>query len=164
MLRDRPVRDLMTADVVTFAAGDDVHVAMREMLRRDIDGAPVVDDEGVVVGLLTTADLIVEEARVHLPTVVTLLGAYLELPSSKRRLDADVSKALGSTVGEVMGEAAPAIGPDDTVETAASILHEQEIDRLCVVDDGELVGILTRKDIVRAIVAEWDEAGAGAGE
>lgn len=162
MLRDRPVRDVMTPDVVTFAAGDDVHEAMREMLRRDIDGAPVVDDEGVVVGLLTTADLIVADARVHLPTVVTLLGAYIELPSSKRRLDADVAKALGSTVGEVMGEAAPAVGPDDTVETAASILHEQEIDRLCVVDEGELVGIVTRKDIVRAIVAEWDEGDTGA--
>ena len=158
MLRDRPVRDLMTTDVVTFAPGDDVHDAMRTMILRDIDGAPVVDG-GAIVGLLSTADLIIEEARVHLPTVITLLGAYIELPSSKRKFDADVEKALGSTVGEVMGAAVPTIAPDDSVEAAASTMHEQEVDRLPVLDGEDLVGIITRKDIVRAIVAEWDEGG-----
>lgn len=162
MLRDRPVRDLMTTDVVTFAPEDDVHGAMRTMIVRDVDAAPVVDADGTIVGLLSTADLIVEEARVHLPTVITLLGAYIELPSSKRKLDADLEKALGSTVGEVMGESAPTIGPDDTVEYAASIMHEQGVDRLPVVDDDDaLVGIVSRKDIVRAIVADWDESGTG---
>lgn len=160
MLRDRPVRDLMTTDVVTFAPTDDVHGAMRQMIVRDIDGAPVVDAEGTIVGLLSTADLIVEEARMHLPTVITLLGAYIELPSSKRKFDADVEKALGSTVGEVMGDPTPTIAPDDTVEAAASIMHEQQVDRLPVVDDGDIVGIIARKDIVRAIVAEWDEPDA----
>lgn len=161
MLRDRPVRDLMTIDVLTFATSDDVHTAMRRMIVRDIDAAPVVDEDGTIVGLLSTGDLIVEEARVHLPTVITLLGAYIELPSSKRRFDADVEKALGSTVGEVMGAPMPTIAPDDTVETAASIMHEQEVDRLPVLDGDELVGIISRKDIVRAIVAEWDEGEQG---
>ena len=157
MLRDRPVSDLMTTDVLWFAPGDEVHGAMRAMIVRDVDGAPVLDADGAIVGMLSTADLIVEEARVHLPTVITLLGAYLELPSSKRRLDADMEKALGSTVGEVMGGPTPSIAPDDTVELAASIMHEQEIDRLNVLDgDGALVGIIARKDIVRAIVDEWD--------
>ena len=165
MLRDRPVRDLMTADVAWFAPSDDVHGAMRTMIIRDIDGAPVIDDDGTIVGLLSTADLIVEEARVHLPTVVALLGAYIELPSSKRAFDADVEKALGATVGEVMGEPVPTIDPDDTVEFAASIMHEQGVDRLTIVDgEGALVGIIARKDIVRAIVADWDESGAGTDE
>ena len=157
MLRELPVRDVMASDVLTFAPEDNVMDAMRTMLVRDVDGAPVVNADGDVVGLLTTADLIVEEARVHLPTVITLLGAYIELPSSKKKFDHDVEKALGSTVGEVMSEAAPTLGPDDTVEYAATIMHEQGADRLPVIDDnGALVGIVARGDIVRAIVADWD--------
>ena len=157
MLRELPVREVMSVDVLTFAPGDNVMDAMRTMLVRDVDGAPVVDADGTIVGLLSTADLIVEEARVHLPTVITLLGAYIELPSSKKKFDHDVEKALGSTVGEVMGEPAPTLAPDDTVEHAATIMHEQGADRLPVVDaSGALIGIVARGDIVRAIVREQD--------
>ena len=66
MLRELPVREVMVSDVLTFAPGDNVMDAMRTMLVRDVDGAPVVDADGSIVGLLSTADLIVEEARVHL--------------------------------------------------------------------------------------------------
>ncbi len=157
MLRELPVRDVMVSDVLTFAPEDNVMDAMRALLVRGIDGAPVVNADGEIVGLLSTADLIVEEARVHLPTVITLLGAYIELPSSKKKFDQDVEKALGSTVGEVMGDAAPTLEPDDTVEYAATIMHEQGADRLPVIDEsGSIVGIVARGDIVRAIVAEWD--------
>jgi len=157
MLRELPVREVMASDVLTFAPGDNVMDAMRTMLVRDVDGAPVVDSDGSIVGLLSTSDLIVEEARVHLPTVITLLGAYIELPSSKKQFDRDVEKALGSTVGEVMSDPAPTLGPDDTVEQAATIMHEQGADRLPVVDDsGASVGIVARGDIVRAIVNEQD--------
>jgi len=156
MLRELPVSELMTTEVLTFSPADDVRDAMRSLLRRDVDGAPVVED-GVVVGMLSTADLIVEEARVHLPTVITLLGAYLELPSSKKRFDADMEKALGSTVGEVMTSGARTIGPDATVEEAATIMHEEAVDRIVVLDGaGSLVGIIARGDIVREIVREFD--------
>ena len=161
MLRETPVSDLMVTDVLTFAPGDNVNDAMRALLRRDVDGAPVVDG-GSVVGLLSTADLIVEEARVHLPTVITLLGAYVVLPRSKKKFDEDVEKALGSTVGEVMTRDFFTVAPDDTVETAASVMHENGADRLPVVDgSGALVGIIARGDIIRAIVRELDEQSPG---
>ena len=156
MLRELPVRELMTTEVLTFSPADDVRDAMRALLRRDVDGAPVIDD-GVVVGMLSTSDLIVEEARLHLPTVITLLGAYLELPSSKKRFDAEMEKALGSTVGEVMTSGARTLGPDATVEEAATMMHEEGVDRIVVVDDsGSLIGLIARGDIVREIVREFD--------
>lgn len=156
MLRELPVSQVMTTEVLTFSPADDVRDAMRALLRRDVDGAPVVDG-GAVVGMLSTSDLIVEEARVHLPTVITLLGAYLELPSSKKRLDADMEKALGSTVGEVMTAGAHSLSPDATVEEAATLMHEEGVDRIVVLDDaGALVGIIARGDIVREIVREFD--------
>jgi CBS domain-containing protein len=164
MLRDKPVRDVMVTDVLSFTADENVRDAMRDLVRQDIDGGPVLDDEGRVIGMLSTADLIVEEARIHLPTVITLLGGVFELPKSKKRYEADLEKALGATVGEVMtAEVGATVGPDDTFETAATLMHEHGLDRLAVVDaDGVLVGIIARGDIVRAIVLDADVEGSDA--
>jgi CBS domain-containing protein len=156
MLRDVPVRDVMVTEVLSFTPEDNVRDAMRELVLRDIDGGPVVDGDGRVVGMLSTADLIVEEAQIHLPAVIDLLGGLFELPSSRKRYEADLNKALGATVGEVMTTGVKAtLTPDDTFETAATVMHDHSLDRLPVVDDdGVLVGIIARGDIVRAIVLE----------
>jgi len=158
LLRDTPVRDLMVTDVLTFKASDDVQSAMRALVRRDVDGAPVVDDEGFVIGSLSTGDLIVEEANVPLPAVITLLGAVMELPKSRKQYEADLSKALGATVGEVMQQGVVAIlSPDDTLEDAATVMHDEELDRVPVCDaEGHLVGIIARGDILRAIIRDLD--------
>ena len=161
LLRDTPVRDLMVTEVLTFRPADNVQDAMRALVLRDIDGAPVLDDDGRVVGVLSTADLIVEESRIPLPAVITLLGAVLELPSSKRRYEETLEKALGATVGEVMADDdVVTVGPDDTLETAATVMHDRDVSRLPIVDeDGVLVGLLARGDIVRAIVRDADAKG-----
>jgi CBS domain-containing protein len=158
MLRDVPVREFMTTDVLTFRRDDNVQDAMRTLVTRDIDAAPVVDAEGYVVGSLSTGDLIVEEARIPLPAVITLLGAVMELPRSRKKYEHDLDQALGATVGEVMQEGVLAtLSPDDTLETAATLMHDEDLDRIPVVDaDGVLVALVSRGDIVRAILRDLD--------
>jgi CBS domain-containing protein len=158
LLRDLPVRDLMVTEVLSFRADDNVQDAMRALVTREIDAAPVVDDEGYVVGSLSTGDLIVEEANIPLPAVITLLGAVMELPKSRKQYEHDLGKALGSSVGEVMQAGVRAtLSPDDTLEDAATVMHDEDLDRVPVVDDeGHLIGIVGRGDIVRAIVRDLD--------
>jgi CBS domain-containing protein len=158
LLRDTPVRDLMVTEVLTFKAGDDVRAAMRALVMSDIDGVPVIDDENYVIGSLSTGDLIVEEANISLPAVITLLGGVMELPKSRKTYEQDLGKALGATVGEVMQEGVIAIlGPDDTLEDAATVMHDEELDRVPVCDEeGHLIGIVGRWDILRAIVRDLD--------
>ena len=147
-----PVRSIMTTDVVTFTPDEPIRDAMLRMLDADIDGAPVVDAGGRVVGMLTTDDLLVQETRLHYPTVISILGANIELPSAHRHFEEELHKAVGLTVGEVMNDDVVTCVPDDTIETAATILHERHLSRLPVVDDGKLVGIISRGDILSAIV------------
>jgi CBS domain-containing protein len=158
MLRDVPVREFMTTEVLTFRRDDNVQDAMRTLVTRDIDAAPVIDDDGYVVGSLSTGDLIVEESRIPLPAVITLLGAVMELPRSRKKYEHDLDQALGATVGEVMQEGVLAtLSLDDTLETAATVMHDEDIDRIPVVDaDGVLVGLVSRGDIVRAILRDLD--------
>jgi CBS domain-containing protein len=150
--RDTPVRDVMTTDVLSFKREDKVQAAAETMASRSIGGAPVVDDDGKVVGMLNDDDLIVSDVRLHMPTVISVLGAYLELPSSAHRFDEQVKKAVGATVGEVMTKNPETCTEDSTVEEVATTLHEQNVSRLPVVRDGVLVGIVARGDILREIV------------
>ena len=152
-----PVGQFMTTEMVTFAPSDNVRQAMVRMLDLGVDGAPVVDEAGVVVGLLSTADLIVQESQLHFPTVITILGATLERPSAKRQFDEDLRRALGSTVGEVMTTDPVTVTDDDTLEVAATLMHERDVSRLPVVRDGVLVGIISRTDILRAVIADPTE-------
>jgi CBS domain-containing protein len=154
MPRDTPVAQYMTTDVLRFTPGDNVQEAMQALVDRGIDGAPVVDADGVVVGMLTTGDLIVQESQLHFPTVLNFLGATLERPSAKRQFDEDIRRALGATVGEVMSAEPRTIGEDETLEAAATVMHDHDVSRLPVVRGGMLVGIIARSDIVRAIVTD----------
>jgi CBS domain-containing protein len=164
MLRDLPVRDVMTTDVVTFRPDQNVQEAMQALVDRGVDAGPVVDDAGVVIGMLSTGDLIVEEARLHFPTVVNFLGVNVTMPFEHQQLDDSVAKALGASVGEVMTSKPVTIDADGTVEDAATLMHDRDVSRLPVTGDGgALVGILARGDIVRAIVTGTGESDAGEG-
>lgn len=146
------VRQVMTADVVTFAPDETVQDAVTRLVARNVDAGPVVDEHGTVIGMLSTSDLIVQETQLHFPTVITLFGAYLELPSQHRHFESDLQKALGSTVREVMSPEPVTCGPDDTMERAATLMHDHEVSRLPVIESGRLVGVISRGDIVRALV------------
>ena len=153
MPRTTLVREVMSRNVVMFGPDDTIDSAARTMAERGIGGAPVVDDSGTLVGLLADDDLIVQETRLHLPTVISVFGAYLELPSSLRHFEADLRKAVGASVSDVMDAEAPTCGADDPLETVATTLHDRNASRMPVVDDdGRLIGIVSRGDLVRAIV------------
>jgi CBS domain-containing protein len=163
MLREMAVSEVMTTDVVSFTPDQNVQEAMQLLIDRGVDAGPVIDDTGLVLGMLSTGDLIVEEARVHFPTVVNFLGVNVTLPFNDRKLDESIEKALGATVGEVMSAEPVTIGPDATVEDAATFMHDGDLSRLPVVDDeGRLVGLVARGDIVRSIVRGVGEPGGQA--
>ncbi len=160
MSRQSAVSTVMTADVLTFDPATNVADAMRTMVERGIDGAPVVDDQGKVVGMLSTGDLIVPESKLHFPLVIEILGATLELPSRKREFDDDLRRTLGSTVADLMDDEPITVEPDATIEAAATLLHAHNIGRLPVVGPDGLVGLVSRVDILRAVLAEEDAVGS----
>lgn len=152
MPRTMPVRDVMTTDVLTLAPDMSVEDAVHALAERGISGAPVCDDEGRLVGLLDDSDLVLSEARVHAPSAVEILGAYIPLPGSMHRFEQEVRHALGRTVSDLAHERPPTVGPDDTLEDVATLMSEQHLSRIPVVDtDGRVIGIVSRGDLVAAM-------------
>jgi CBS domain-containing protein len=151
MPSNTPIGDVMTRDVTTLRPDRPITEAADAMAARGYGAMPVVDADGRFVGLLRDEDLIASEARVHVPTYLMLLGTSVPLPGTMRRFEHEIHKIAGSTVAEVMDDHPPTVSPDATLEDVATLMHEREITHVPVVDDGRLVGIVARSDIVRYI-------------
>jgi CBS domain-containing protein len=144
-----PVREVMTGRVVTLRPDQSVEEAADVLAEKHIGAAPVVDADGKLVGLLRDEDLIVSEARLHVPTVISFLSADLVLPSSLHRFEHELKKAAGATVADVMTTEFVTVKPDDNLEDLASLMHDRDVTHAPVVDEGKLVGIVARGDLVR---------------
>ena len=152
MPRDLPVTDIMSSPAITLPPDATVEEAIGMLVDGGIEGAPVVDAEGQLVGLLDDDDLIVSEARLHAPTTIEILGAYIPLPGDLKRFNDEVRQALGRTVAEVMDTDVPTVTTSATVEDVATILHDRGVSRVPVTgDSGEVVGVVTRGDLVKAL-------------
>jgi CBS domain-containing protein len=143
------VREVMTRDVITLSPSDTVATAARTLADRGIGAAPVLDDDGRLVGLLRDEDLIVSEANLHVPTVISFLDLEIVLPSEKRRFEEELRKAVGATVADVMTTEFRTVAPTDSIEDLATEMHDSDLTHVPVVEGDRLVGIVARGDIVR---------------
>ncbi len=153
MADSTPVSTIMTTDVITMTSDLSVPEAADLLTEHRIGAAPVLDGEGRLVGLLRDEDLMVSEARLHAPSVIEFLGAELVWPPSLHRYEAELRKFAASTVGEVMATKFAQVVPSDSIENAATLMHDHAISHLPVVDNGRLVGILARGDLIRFLAA-----------
>ena len=146
------VSEVMTREVATLSPEQTVAEAADVMAAGRYGAMPVVDSGGRLVGLLRDEDLIVSEARLHIPTTISFLGAQFTFPGTLKRFEEELRKVVGSTVGEVMDGDPATIGEDGTIEDLATRMHEGDVTHLPVVGaGGRLVGIVARGDLVRFI-------------
>jgi CBS domain-containing protein len=145
------VRDVMTKQVVTLQPEQSFSEAADKMAETRHGAMPVVDADNNLVGLLRDEDLIVSEARIHVPTFINFLGATIPLPKSMHHFEEDLHKVAGATVGEVMDDEPPTIAPDATLEDVATLMHDSEVTHIPVVEGGKLVGLVARGDLVRDV-------------
>jgi len=146
------VRDVMSADVATLRPEMPVAAAADAMAEGGYGAMPVVDASGRLVGLLRDSDLIVSEARVHVPAFFNVFGGTVPFPGEMAHLQEELRKVAGSSVGDVMDDDPVTVSPDDTLEELATRMHDNEVSHVPVVDASrKVVGIVARGDIVRFI-------------
>lgn len=145
-------QDIMTRDVVTVEAEMPVMDVARLLAERNISGVPVVE-EGEVVGIITEKDLVDRVKRVHLPTLITILDAVFPI-AGEHQYEEDLRKMAAATAGDIMTEEVVSVTPDTEVEDVATVLSEKGISLLPVVDNGELAGIISKRDVIRGMLRE----------
>lgn len=145
-------REVMTRDVVTVNRAASVTDVARLLVEHKVSGLPVVDEEHHVVGMITEGDLIYKDKKVHMPAFLEILGGVIYLENPQRIVN-DLKKMTATKVAEVMTSKVYTVKEDATMEDIATIMVERQVNRLPVVDQaGKLVGIISRQDLVKAMI------------
>jgi CBS domain-containing protein len=154
---DRIVSDLMTRETIVVRPETPIGEAISLFAKYHISGMPVVNDRGKLVGTISATDLMWREKGIDTPLYILFLDGAICLQNPFKQ-QWELHKVLGQTVKEVMTPLAIGIAPDRPLASAAKIMTEKQVRRLPVVlDDGQLVGIISQGDIVRAMCQELSE-------
>ena len=144
--------DIMTKDIVTVTLETSVTELAKILSTNNIGGAPVVDDNGSLLGIVTESDLIDQKKKIHIPTVVTILDSvfFLENPD---KMEKEIMKIAGATVGDIYTPDPVTVEEDTPLDELATIMSEKNIHTLPVVKDDRLVGIIGKRDIIKTLIS-----------
>ncbi len=140
--------DLMRSPAPTVSPDTTVRELGAWLLKRHLDGACVVDD-GQFVGVVTTMDLIFREKKVYTPSYVAFMDVVIPLPGLRRTRE-ELRKISGATVAQILSDEPATVAPDTGVDEIATLMVERHYSVLPVLDRGELVGMITKADLLRA--------------
>lgn len=141
-------KDVMTTKLTTVSPGNSVKRAAQTMLDCGVSGLPVVDDNAHLVGIISEGDLL---SRTELDSGRFAAGDQ-GAAFAEQRARAYV-KSHSWNVGDVMTPSVVAVDEDTPIGRVAALMEEHGIKRVPVTHEGKLVGIVSRRDLVRAIVA-----------
>jgi CBS domain-containing protein len=150
------VREYMTPDPVTVTADTGIEEVVRLLGQNDLPGMPVVNEAGGCIGMVTESDLVITDEDgedLHIPHYVELFGGLIPL-EPLRHFEERLRKAAAATAADLMTSPAVEVQADDPVRKAARLISESGHNRLPVEEDGRLVGVITRADVLRAMAAE----------
>ncbi len=147
------VKDIMTTDLITFTPDMDISRAAKVLFDNRINGAPVVDDNGELVGILCQSDLITQQKKLPIPTIFTFLDGLIRL-SSMKQIEKQVRKIAALTVSDAMTPKPVTVRPDTGLETVAALMVDSNFHTLPVVEDSRLVGIIGKEDVLRTLIPD----------
>jgi len=146
-------KDIMTKEVISVTPETEIAQAAKLLLTNRINGVPVINDTGELVGILCQSDLIIQQKNIPIPSLFTLLDGFIPLTSSKK-LDKEVEKIAATKVANAMTSDPVTVNSDTGIEDVAALMVEKSYHTLPVVDTGKLVGIVGKEDVLRTLITE----------
>jgi CBS domain-containing protein len=147
----------MTTKVVSVSPDNSVRHAAEIMLINHVSGLPVIDESGLLLGVISEGDLI-RRTELGNEAIVALIGA---VASAEERSSAYVRRSSWR-VGDAMSRNPIVVGEDASLAHVSRLMQDHGIKRIPVTRNGELVGIVSRADLLKAVVmAELDQTADG---
>ena len=145
------VKEIMTPNPITVTGSMEIIDATRLLLSNRINGVPVVDDDGKLVGILCQSDIIAQQKKLPVPSLFSFLDGYINL-SSMKNIEKEVRKIAATAVGDAMTPNPVTVAPDSSIETVAALMVDHNFHTLPVVENGRLVGVVGKEDILRTLL------------
>ena len=144
--------DIMTTDVITVKKDTSLKELAKILYKNHINGVPVVDDDGSLLGIICESDLIRKDKKLHIPTVVTLFDAVIYLENPKN-IEKEFQRVSATTVGELYTRKAITVDEKTPIDEIATIMTQKKIYTIPVMDGDRLVGIIGKADLIRTLAA-----------
>jgi CBS-domain-containing membrane protein len=110
----------------------------------------VVDEAGNLIGVVTENDLIDQAKNIHIPTVISILDSFVFL-ESPQKMDKEIEKMTGRVVRDICSKELITVEQDTPFSEVATIISEKKVHTLPVLANGEMVGVIGKGDLIRAI-------------
>jgi len=146
-------KDIMTTNVISVFPDTKIAEAAKLLLEKHLNGLPVIDHDGTLVGIICQSDLIFQQKKIPLPTVFTFLDGLFPLTSYKD-MEKEVKKIAAATVSEAMAPSPYTVEPETSLEDIATMMVRHNIHTLPVVEGGRVVGVIGKEDVLRTLMPE----------
>ena len=139
---------IMTRKIISVDLEMEVSELASLFWKNRISGAPVVDESGKLLGIVTESDLIDQSKKVHIPTIMTILDTmiFLENPA---KLDKEIKKMTGTKVKDIYSDKVVTVNEDTPMAEIATIMSDRRLHTLPVVNGEKIVGVIGKADIIR---------------
>jgi CBS domain-containing protein len=144
-------KDIMKSDLLTVSPETHVTAAAKMLLEKHINGLPVVDEEGRLVGILCQSDLVAQQMKMPVPSLFNLLDALIPI-GSLASLEKAVKKIAAIKVAEAMTPDPVTVNPETSLEEVATLMVSKSFHSLPVLEQGNLVGIIGKEDVLRTLI------------
>jgi CBS domain-containing protein len=145
------VKDIMTKEIITVSPQTEITSAAKILLEKRINGLPVIDDSGKLVGILCQSDLVAQQKSIPIPSVYTLLDSFIPLTSLKR-IDKEVKKIAALKVEQAMTPHPVTVGPETGIEDVARLMVDKKYHTLPVMEGDKIVGIVGKEDVLKTLL------------
>jgi len=149
----KKAKDIMSTNLVTVSPDMEITKAAEILLEKKINGLPVVNDKGKLVGLLCQSDLVIQQKKLPIPSFFTFLDGIISLTSMKQ-LEKEAQKIIATTVADAMTKNPVTVKPDTTIEVVAELMVDKKFHTIPVVENEKLVGIIGKEDILRTLTRD----------
>lgn len=150
-MNNKKAKDIMTTDVKVAKQTDTIKSIAKILIHEKIGGLPVVDEDNIVVGIISETDIIKKEKHVAVPEFITFLQGVIYLEDFKK-MEKDIQDIAAVQVKDLMSKEVIKVYEDDTFDDVANIMIKKSVNRVPVVDkDNKIKGIICRYDIIKSM-------------
>jgi len=142
--------DIMTTEIITVKKDTSLKVLARILYKNHINGVPVVDDDGQLIGIICESDLIRKDKKLHIPTVVAIFDAVFYLERPKKFVE-EIQRINATTVEDLYTKEIITVDEKTPIDEIATLMTKKKIYTIPVVDGDRLVGIIGKADLIRTI-------------
>lgn len=144
--------DIMTTEIITVKKDTSLKDLAGLLYENHINGVPVLDDDGTLIGIICESDLIRKDKKLHIPTVVAIFDWVLYLESPKK-IEKEIQRVNATTVEDLYTRKVITVGEKTKIDEIATLMEQKKIYTIPIMDGDRLVGIVGKADVIRTLVS-----------